>query len=196
MVWTRMRAHLSSTSTAGQPDQRCRIPFKTAVRRVSQDFIKRHPYPLDRVPALCVASCDRRPNSLLKPVIDFLALRYGEWSDGCVCQVDAVLPECARVFINDMDHFGPAWPSFPATDKYDPTRLWLVCTALALSESALPPSSASRSSSSSAYFEGPTLPLLPPSSAARAPSPPLKPPNVAKHTSSPSTFCSRTSNDE
>ena len=31
-----------------------------------------------------------------------------------------------------MDHFGPAWGSFPATDKYDPTRLWLACVSLAL----------------------------------------------------------------
>ena len=30
------------------------------------------------------------------------------------------------------DSFGPAWPSFPATDQYDPTRLWLVSTSLAL----------------------------------------------------------------
>ena len=31
-----------------------------------------------------------------------------------------------------MDHFGPAWGSFPATDRYDPTRLWLACVSLAL----------------------------------------------------------------
>jgi hypothetical protein len=26
----------------------------------------------------------------------------------------------------------PAWGSFPATDRYDPTRLWLTCVSLAL----------------------------------------------------------------
>ena len=31
-----------------------------------------------------------------------------------------------------MDHFGPAWGSFPATDRYDPTRLWLACVSLCL----------------------------------------------------------------
>eukprot|EP00308_Calcidiscus_leptoporus_P024380 CAMPEP_0119374074 /NCGR_PEP_ID=MMETSP1334-20130426/28824_1 /TAXON_ID=127549 /ORGANISM="Calcidiscus leptoporus, Strain RCC1130" /LENGTH=602 /DNA_ID=CAMNT_0007392025 /DNA_START=72 /DNA_END=1880 /DNA_ORIENTATION=- len=101
-----------------------------------QDFLERHVYPLERVPTLCLASCDRRPNSLLKPIIDFLALRYGEWSDGCVCQSDAILPGCARVLLDDMDHFGPAWTAFPATDRYEPTRLWLVCTCLALNQEA------------------------------------------------------------
>lgn len=101
-----------------------------------QEFLERHPPKtfLECVPTLCVASCDRRPNSLLKPVIDFVALRYGEWSDGCVCQGDAILPGAPRVLLDDMDHFGPAWSSFPATDKYEPTRFWLCCIALALSE--------------------------------------------------------------
>jgi hypothetical protein len=27
---------------------------------------------------------------------------------------------------------GPAWRSFPATDSYDPARLWLVCVSLAM----------------------------------------------------------------
>jgi hypothetical protein len=99
-----------------------------------QDFIAHHPYPVDKVPTLCVATCDRRPCSLLKPVIDYVALRYGEWCDGCVCQTDAVLPGTAHVLINDMDHFGPAWGQFPATDSYDPTRLWLTCVSLALCE--------------------------------------------------------------
>ena len=31
-----------------------------------------------------------------------------------------------------VEAIGPAWPSFPATDQYDPTRLWLVSTSLAL----------------------------------------------------------------
>ena len=62
------------------------------------------------------------------------ALRYGEWSDGCVCQVDATLPGCRAVFLDDMDHFGPAWRSMPATDVWDPTRLWLACVSVAIGE--------------------------------------------------------------
>ena len=57
---------------------------------------------------------------------------HGEVSDGLVCQVDAILPGAGRVIIDDMDHFGPAWGSFPATDRYDPARLWLSCISLAL----------------------------------------------------------------
>ena len=38
-----------------------------------------------------------------------------------------------------MDHFGPAWGSFPATDRYDPTRLWLACISLALRFGHVPP---------------------------------------------------------
>lgn len=52
--------------------------------------------------------------------------------DGLVCQGDAILPSSLRVIIDDMDHFGPAWGSFPATDSYDPARLWLACISLAL----------------------------------------------------------------
>tara|TARA_B110001452_G_scaffold17662_1_gene14356 strand:+ start:198 stop:1637 length:1440 start_codon:yes stop_codon:yes gene_type:complete len=99
-----------------------------------QAFIAQHPYPAADVPTLCVACCDKRPCSLLKPTINYLALRYGEWSDGCVCQVDATLPGCRAVFIDDMDHFGPAWRSMPATDTYDPTRLWLTCVSVAIGE--------------------------------------------------------------
>ena len=67
------------------------------------------------------------------------AVRYGEDCDGLVCQGDAILPHCPRVVLEDMDHFGPAWPSFPATDRYDPTRLWLVCISMALRYKPLPP---------------------------------------------------------
>ena len=42
------------------------------------------------------------------------------------------LPGATRVIIDDMDHFGPAWSSFPATDRYDPARLWLSCVSLVL----------------------------------------------------------------
>jgi len=103
-----------------------------------QDFMERHPYPLDRVPTVCLASYDKSRSSLLKPIIDFLALRYGEWCDGCVCQSDAILPSCARVLLDDLDHFGPAWASFPATDRYDPARMWLASLSLALCNGAPP----------------------------------------------------------
>jgi hypothetical protein len=97
-----------------------------------QEFLRHHPYPLERIPTLCVATCDRRHSSLLKPLIEYVAVRYGEVCDGLVCQCDAILPHCPRVILDDMDHFGPAWPSFPATDRYDPTRLWLALTSMAL----------------------------------------------------------------
>ncbi len=61
-----------------------------------------------------------------------MAVRYGETCDGLVCQSDAVLPHSARVLLDNMDHFGPAGGGFPATDPYDPTRLWLVCISMAL----------------------------------------------------------------
>jgi hypothetical protein len=64
-------------------------------------------------------------------------LRYGELSDGCVCQADAMLPGCPFVSIDDMDHFGPAWRSFPATDRYDPSRLWLCCVSMALCDAVV-----------------------------------------------------------
>ena len=49
-------------------------------------------------------------HSLLRYIsIYYTILLPGEWSDGCVCQADAVLPGSARVLLNDMDHFGPGW---------------------------------------------------------------------------------------
>ena len=60
----------------------------------------------------------------------------GELSDGCVCVHDALLPDCLWLQIDDMDHFGPAWRSFPATDRYDPSWLWLCCVSMALCETA------------------------------------------------------------
>jgi triacylglycerol lipase len=102
-----------------------------------QDFLRQHEYPLHRVPTLCVASCDRRSSiSMLTPLIEYVAIRYGEMSDGLVCQGDAIIPNCVRVIIDDMDHCGPAWGSFPATDRYDPTRLWLACVSLTLRSGA------------------------------------------------------------
>ena len=53
-----------------------------------QEFTMHHPYPAAEVPTLCVACCEKRDTSLLKPTISYVALRYGEWSDGCVCQAD------------------------------------------------------------------------------------------------------------
>lgn len=97
-----------------------------------QEFLRQHSYPLHRIPTLCVATCTNRQSSLLTPLIEYITLRYGEVCDGLVCQGDAVLPNSARVVIDDMDHFGPAWGTFPATDRYDPTRLWLSCVSLAL----------------------------------------------------------------
>ena len=70
------------------------VPFPSLPRRhavldlsfsARQEFLKHHPYPRS-VPTLCVATCDRRPSSLLKPTIDYIAVRYGEYSDGCICQ--------------------------------------------------------------------------------------------------------------
>ena len=102
------------------------LPFEAR-----QEFLRHHPYPTQRIPTLCVATSDRRQCSLLKPLFDYVAVRYGEDCDGLVCQADAVLPHAARVVLDDMDHFGPAWPSFPATDRYDPPRLWRVRASMA-----------------------------------------------------------------
>ena len=122
-----------------------------------QEFYERHEYPRHAIPTLCVATCDQRPCSLLRPTIEYIALRYGEWSDGCVCQADAILAACPYVLIDDMDHFGPAWPSFPATDQYDPTRLWLVSTSSPSPRSKPPPSAAT--DLSSREVRAPRLPL-------------------------------------
>eukprot|EP00939_MAST-03C_sp_MAST-3C-sp1_P004177 g4177.t1 len=101
-------------------------------------------YPWKEVPTVCVASHDDRVflgslslgqgPILLKPAIEYIKLRYDKKCDGCVCTEDAVLPGSTAVFLSDMDHFGPAYRSFPASDPYDPCRLCLALTALVLGD--------------------------------------------------------------
>ena len=67
-----------------------------------QEFLRQHAYPAHKVPTLCVASCDRRQSSLLTPLIEYVAVRYGEVCDGLVCQCDAILPNCVRIVIDDV----------------------------------------------------------------------------------------------
>jgi len=110
----------------------CRHAVLDCSYEARQEFLRRHPYPIERIPTLCVATYDSKQSSLIRPMIEYVAVRYGEVCDGLVCRTDAVLPHSARVILADMDHFGPAWPSFPATDPYDPTRLWLVTISMAL----------------------------------------------------------------
>lgn len=43
-----------------------------------QEFLRQHAYPLHRVPTLCVATADDRQSSLLTPLIEYVAVRYGE----------------------------------------------------------------------------------------------------------------------
>lgn len=95
-------------------------------------FWASHSYPLQKVPTICLATCERRSCTLLKPTVDYINLRYGELSDGLVCTQDQILPGALVVNLSNMDHFGPAWGSFPATDPYDPARLYLSLLAVAL----------------------------------------------------------------
>eukprot|EP00940_MAST-03C_sp_MAST-3C-sp2_P001475 g1475.t1 len=105
-------------------------------------FYEKHEYPWKDVRTVCVASRDDRVflgscslgqgPILLKPAIEYIKLRYEKACDGCVCVDDAILPGSLVVRLNNMDHFGPAYRSFPASDPYDPARLCLALTALAL----------------------------------------------------------------
>ena len=66
----------------------------------------------------------------------YVQARYGVPCDGAVCVADALLPGTTHVCLDDMDHFGPGWRLFPASDPYDPARLCLALTRLALERSA------------------------------------------------------------
>ena len=59
-----------------------------------------------------------------------------------------------------MDHFGPAWPSFPATDRYDPARLWLACVSLALRHGAAPATNATPAVSGKGVPHSATAPIV------------------------------------
>ena len=43
-----------------------------------QEFLSHHPYPLASIPTLCVATADEKQSSLLRPLIEYVAVRYGE----------------------------------------------------------------------------------------------------------------------
>lgn len=115
------------------------------------------PYPAGAVPTVCLASWDKRRWGgalgqlgawggltsmlqgpvLLAPAIAYIRARYGRRSDGAVCVDDAILPGTVFVQLDDMDHFGPGWRLFPASDGYDPARLCLALTRLALERAAM-----------------------------------------------------------
>ena len=107
-------------------------------------FHRQHPYPSREIPTICLATYDERTlfgslsimgqgPILLKPIIEYIRLRYaGCPCDGLVCTDDAILPGTRVVRLNDMDHFGPAYRSFPASDPYDPARLCLTLVSMVL----------------------------------------------------------------
>ena len=98
-----------------------------------RSFLKKHPFPSKKIPSISLATCIQNTAltastgfSALIPMIDYMALRYGgACSDGCVTSDDAVIPGSLVVYLDDMDHFGPAFKGIPATDKYAPSRLFL-----------------------------------------------------------------------
>ena len=122
------------------------LMFGDMVFEMTRSFNKKHPYPYDKVKTVCVATHDERiflgslsmgqGPILLKPTIEYVKLRYEKECDGCICAEDAVLPGTMKVELSDMDHFGPAYRSFPASDPYDPARLCLSLTAVALEKGA------------------------------------------------------------
>lgn len=88
------------------------------------------------VPTLCLATCaTHQPRALLSPVVEYMRYRYGDAvgaTDGCVALRDAMLPGAPVVWLHDMDHYGPAWNAFPATDRYDKTHVCLALISMAL----------------------------------------------------------------
>ena len=75
---------------------------------------------------------------LLASPCRYVRYRYGEAAatDGCVARRDAVLPGCPVVWLDDMDHHGPAWRGGVAADAYDPARVCLALVSLALDHGA------------------------------------------------------------
>jgi len=95
-------------------------------------WFEKNPEPLwKRFPTICFATTATYCNSsVLTPVVEFFRYRYNELTDGCVGKRDAILPGSIVVHVHDADHYCPAWRSFPATDKYDPTKLILLLLVL------------------------------------------------------------------
>lgn len=58
-----------------------------------QKFLIEHKYPYDKVPTVSLAtSATDMAMSLLKATVDYVQMRYGVESDGCVSLPDAVIP--------------------------------------------------------------------------------------------------------
>jgi len=133
LVQTEHQSHIVSTLVehfGGKYDAIADLSYDSRQKHINQ-----YPFPVSRIPTISLATCDARQftyfkkqelNSLLKPVIDFVNVRYGVCSDGCVVLEDAVIPGSFVVFLEDMDHFGPVYKGFPATAAYDPAHVVLV----------------------------------------------------------------------
>jgi hypothetical protein len=126
-----------------------------------EKFLSTNKYPFKLVPTVSLATCaNSMPLSLLKPSVDYISLKYGVPSDGCVTQSDAIIPGAhvqrfeefplssdslnlsptlgsQVVYLNDMDHFGPAYHGFPALDRYDPARMILTLLRILLQPTSL-----------------------------------------------------------
>jgi triacylglycerol lipase len=94
--------------------------------------INEQQYPVSYIPTVSLAtSANNAKFSMLKPTIDYLSLRYeGELSDGCVAQKDAIIPGSKVVWLFDLDHFGPAYATFPGMGNYNPAALILTLIKL------------------------------------------------------------------
>lgn len=90
-------------------------------------WIAAHPFPLGAIPTISVTTYESSFKSLLKASIDYLSLRYGELSDGCVAVKDAIIPGTVMVEIAGLDHFGPAYHGFPACcNRHNPLRMQIA----------------------------------------------------------------------
>jgi hypothetical protein len=111
---------LIKTILGGHPD--C---FTSLAYTNRKEWILKYPYLVDQIPTISLATSASMAFSLLKPSIDYIQFRYNQTSDGCVSQIDAIIPNAPFVYLNDLDHFGPAYGSFPGMGTYHPARLIL-----------------------------------------------------------------------
>ena len=96
-----------------------------------QEFVRRHPYPLD-IPTVSLATSRLSRRSVMRPLCAYVHERYGVACDGLVAAVDAEVPGSRVVRLTDMDHAEAALTGLPGFANYFPGALTEALVALAL----------------------------------------------------------------
>lgn len=101
-----------------------------------REILRDHPYPVEDVPTVSLATSRVDPRSALFAPAQYLDSRYGYKSDGLVVVEDAMIPGSQTVVLDDMDHLESTMEGIPGFRNYRPGDVTQAMVTLALRAAA------------------------------------------------------------